>query len=218
MTSVVFDLDGTLIDSAPDIHTAVTAMLSDVGAEPLSLATVRSFIGNGVSVLTRRVADARGLSQPHADLLACFVQHYDAHPARLTVLYPWVRECLTALAGSGHALGLCTNKPIATTRAILATFGLEQVFGVVLGGDSLPTHKPDPAPLHAAIAALGGGRSIFVGDSEVDAETATRAGVPFALFTEGYRKTVVGDIAHAARFSNFKALPDLVGRLMTGAA
>ena len=218
MTAVVFDLDGTLIDSAPDIHAAVNRMLAEVGAEPLSHATVRSFIGNGVAVLTDRVMVARALTRPHADLLAIFLRHYNADSATLTVLYPSARETLLALADAGHALGICTNKPEGPTRAILAAFGIDQLFGAVYGGDSLSVHKPDPAPLLATVAALGGGPTVYVGDSEVDAETAARAALPFALFTEGYRKTPVEVLPHAARFDDFADLPAIVARLMPGAA
>ncbi|MDO9199999.1 MAG: phosphoglycolate phosphatase [Pseudotabrizicola sp.] len=211
---VIFDLDGTLIDSAPDIHAAVNRTLAEVGADPLTFDTVRSFIGNGVSVLTERVIAARALPQPHADLLAIILRHYNADPATLTVLYPNVRETLTALAKAGHALGICTNKPEGPTRAILAAFGMDHLFAAVYGGDSLPVHKPDPAPLLAAMAALGGGATVYVGDSEVDAETAARAGLSFAIFTEGYRKTPMADLPHDMAFDDFALLPGIVAQLM----
>lgn len=214
MTVVVFDLDGTLIDSAPDIHTAVNRMLAEVGSDPLDLVRVRSFIGNGVSVLTERVIAARGLAQPHADLLASFLRHYNADPATLTVLYPAVRETLTSLADAGHSLGICTNKPQVATRAILAAFGIDHLFGAVFGGDTLAVHKPDPAPLLATITALGGGPTVFVGDSEVDAETAARASLPFVLFTEGYRKSPVNALPHAVSFDDFASLPAIIADLM----
>ena len=204
--SVIFDLDGTLIDSAPDIHGAVNHMLRDVGVEPLTMVEVRSFIGNGVRVLVQRVMDARGLTAPHPDLLARFLLHYNAAPAVLTLMYPGVRAALVTLRDFGHPLGICTNKPEATTRMILQAFDLEQFFISVIGGDTLPVHKPDPAPLLSACAALGGD-CVFVGDSEVDAETAVRAGVPFVLFTQGYRR---GPVEAAAQFADYAALPGVL--------
>jgi phosphoglycolate phosphatase len=128
----------------------------------------------------------------------------------LTQLYPGVPEALSVLLGAGHVLGICTNKPEAPARHVLEAFGLTGFFPVVLGGDSLPQRKPDPAPLRAVAEALGGGAVIFVGDSEVDAETAEAAGVPFLMFTESYRQSEVEEIAHAARFDSFAALPELV--------
>ena len=100
---------------------------------------------------------------------------------------------------------------------LLRHLGLESRFAALLGGDSLAVRKPDPSPLHAAVTALGGGPALLVGDSEVDAETAERAGLPFVLFTRGYRHTPVDGIPHAAAFDDFAALPGIVARLSRGA-
>jgi len=115
---------------------------------------------------------------------------------------------------AGHALGVCTNKPAEPARAVLAHLGLLDRFAVVVGGDSLPVTKPDPAPLRAALEALPPGAAVFVGDSEVDAETARAAGVPFLLFTEGYRKSPISALPHAAAFAHWGALPGLVARVL----
>jgi phosphoglycolate phosphatase len=111
-------------------------------------------------------------------------------------------------------MGLCTNKPEAPARAILAHLGLERYFAAVVGGDTLGVTKPDPRPLAHLLAALPPGPRLYVGDSEVDAETARAAGVQFALFTEGYRKVPVADLPHDVSFSNFKDLPAIVVRSM----
>lgn len=214
MKAVVFDLDGTLIDSAPDIHAAVNRTLAEVGAAPLDLARVTSFIGNGVPVLIERVQATCALPQPHGDLVARFMGHYNADPATLTRLYPNVRETLEALSGEGWAIGLCTNKPVGPSHEILAAFGIDTLFDAVVGGDSLTQKKPDPAPLLHAAAALGGARTAYVGDSEVDAETAHRAALPFALFTHGYRKTPVDELHHDALFDDFAALPAVLESLL----
>ncbi|NCU20941.1 HAD family hydrolase, partial [Candidatus Falkowbacteria bacterium] len=131
----------------------------------------------------------------------------------LTVTYPNVRETLDRLAALGHPLAICTNKPLAPTRAVLAHLGLLPLFQVVLGGDSLPVRKPDPAPLFRVLADLGAPRAVYVGDSEVDAATAQAAAMPFALFTEGYRKTPVEALPHDVAFSDFTDLPAIVERL-----
>lgn len=211
---VVFDLDGTLIDSAPDIHATVNAVLRLHGTAPLTLDQVRSFIGGGVDLLWRRVVGATGLpAEAHRDLVASFMTRYHDATA-LTRLYPHVTEALGMLADRGYPLGICTNKPLGPTRSVLDHFGIANLFGSVIAGDSLPQRKPDAAPLKAAFAALGADprapRGIYVGDSEFDAECAGRTGVPFLLFTQGYRHTALEKMRHAASFDDFAALPLLV--------
>ncbi|CUH82437.1 phosphoglycolate phosphatase [Tropicibacter naphthalenivorans] len=218
MARIVFDLDGTLIDSAPDIHLAVTRFLEEEGVATLDLPTITSFIGNGLPHLVRLVINATPLRiEHHARHTKRVMEHYDAVNGQLTRLYPGVRETLNVLQGQGHQLGLCTNKPSAPTRAILDEMGLIH-FQAVVGGDSLPTRKPDPDPLNAAFAELGEGPEIYVGDSEVDAETARRAHVPFLLFTQGYRKSPVAELPHSATFDSFAELPDLVAQMMADTA
>ena len=216
MVSIVFDLDGTLVDSAADIHAAVNLMLAAEGAGPISLAQVRSFIGNGVSDLVEKVMLALQWeveAEHHAILLDDFMAHYDAAPTALSELYPGVAGALEKLASAGHRFALCTNKPAATSRAILEHLNISAFFPVVIGGDSLPVRKPHPGPLKAAFAALGEPQGWYVGDSEVDAATATAAGVPLLLFTEGYRKTPILELAHAANFNNFDQLPHIIEQL-----
>ena len=212
--SVIFDLDGTLIDSAPDIHAASNAVLAAHGFEPMTLPQIRSFIGRGVPHLVHCLLEASE-SDPtgplHAQMVADFTARYE-EAVTLTALYPGVRAALTALAAAGHPLGLCTNKPLAPTMAVLRHFDLQDMFHTVIGGDSLPTRKPDPAPLLNALWAMGDGRALYVGDSEVDAQTAQAAGLPFLLFTEGYRKTPVADLPHAIAFSDFAMLGGIVAQ------
>lgn len=211
MAIVVFDLDGTLIDSAPDIRAAANRMLAEQGMAGLDLATIIGFIGNGLPKLVERVMMRVGLDMArHADLTAITLAHYNAAATDLTQPYPGVVATLEALQQAGHVLALCTNKPEEPARIILRDLGIERFFDGVVGGDTLAVKKPDPEPLLHVIRALGDGPAIYVGDSEVDAETAQRAGVRFALFTEGYRKTPVGAIAHQDAFDDFAALPALV--------
>ncbi len=214
MNAVVFDLDGTLIDTAPDIVAAANRMLRGIGLSDLPYETVISFIGNGVPRLVERVMTACGFDGPerHGDLVQIFLDHYNAALAQDSKPYPNLVPMLDTLKGDGCVLGVCSNKPEAPSREILAAFGLDSYFDVIVGGDSLPVKKPDPAPLLHAFDAVSGGRRLFVGDSEVDGETAVRAGVPFALFTEGYRKVEIGDVPHNFAFSDFADLPDFVRR------
>jgi phosphoglycolate phosphatase len=213
--ALVFDLDGTLIDSAPDIHAAANRVFASHGHAPFAFDTVRGFIGNGVGVLVSRLLSSRGLpgdGPVHQAMVANFIALYE-DAFHLTRLYPGVMAALETLAQAGHPMAICTNKPESPARAALRHFGLEPFFPVVVGGDSLPQRKPDPAPLRAAMAGLGATRALFVGDSEVDAETARAAGIPLALFTAGYRKTPVEALGAKLVFDDFTALPGLIRHL-----
>ena len=207
---VIFDLDGTLIDSAPDIRAVANAVLAEEGAPPLDLAETRSFIGSGTPVFVERMAGARGLDPARRPaMLERFLALYeDAH--ELTRPYPGVAEALDALRGRGHALGVCTNKPERPARRVLAHLDLGWRLEALVGGDTLAHRKPHPAPLEECARRLGGGPAVYVGDSEIDFETARRAEVPFALFTEGYRRGPLDAVPAAMRFDDFGALPGLV--------
>jgi phosphoglycolate phosphatase len=208
--AIVFDLDGTLIDSAPDICATANLVLSREGVAPLTLDQTRSFIGNGARVLVRRVMTARDIPESELDRLhGLFLELYeDAHA--LTTLYPGVIGALDQLADRGFVLGICTNKPISPTMAALDHLGLTHRFARVVGGDSLPQIKPDPTPLFHVFEALGRVTRVFVGDSEVDYQTTQAAGVPFALFSGGYRKSDLTAFPGAALFDHHDHLPDLV--------
>ena len=186
--ALVFDLDGTLIDSAPDIHAACARMLADYGHAPLPPDRIQAFVGNGAPKLVERVMGAVGVTSGHADWLARFLAHYEADPATLTRPYPGVAEALEELAGAGHALGLCTNKPEAPARAILRHFGMDQLFSVVIGGDSTPHAKPHPAPLLEAARRLGvpPEACAYVGDDHRDVIAGRAAGMATVAAGWGY--------------------------------
>lgn len=211
--AIVFDLDGTLVDSAPDLHVALNKVLAGEGAAPVTLAETAGFIGHGIPHLVGLARTARGLPPTReADMTVAMFRHYLAAPAALTRPYPGVTQALEALTAAGFRLGLCTNKALAPTEEILGALDLRRHFAVVIGGDSLPQKKPDPAPLRAAFAPLGQPH-LYIGDSEVDAATAAAASVSFGLFTRGYRKTPVADLPHRLAFDDFGQLPGLVAGL-----
>lgn len=212
---IVFDLDGTLIDSAPDIQGIANAVLNNVGAAPITLDDTRSFIGEGIDVFVAKMRAARGIPESEqARLLEQVVARYD-DAVTLTVPYPGVPDALEALART-HRLGICTNKLYRPCVSVLKHLGIDGYFGAIWGGDNPLGRKPDPAALLAAFDELGDGPRIYVGDSEVDAATARRASVPFYLFTEGYRKQPIAEISHDASFRDFGTLPDLVKNQLGG--
>ncbi len=213
--NIIFDLDGTLVDSVADIRTAVNMVLADAGREGLDLPQVRSFIGEGAQMLIRQVIEAVGADEALlSDWHRAFLDHYEKVMMDDTRPYPGVVEALTVLMDRGARLAVCTNKPEEPARRILAATGLAPFFEAVVGGDTLPTRKPSPEPVRHAMALLGAGEAAFVGDSEIDAAAAEAAGLPFFLFTEGYRKMPVERLTHQAVFDHFSQLPDRIGELL----
>lgn len=213
MRAIIFDLDGTLCDSAPDLRATSNVLLRSMGYPPLSLEVIRSFIGNGVPKLVERVmreSDIEFTKERHADLTESFEKLYSENPVVKTVLYPGVRDALELLHSRGYKLGVCTNKVHGITLQILKGLKVDHFFEAVVGGDSLPTRKPDPAMLFDCVAQLGADKVWYVGDSEVDSATAVAAKINFSLFTNGYRKSPVSEIPHDTRFSTFA---DLAGFL-----
>lgn len=216
MNSVIFDLDGTLVDSAPDLRRAVNLMLADHGQAPLDLPTIISFVGNGLPKLVERVITATALPMAqHSALTRQTLHHYNSAGHDLTVPYAGVPEMLRTLQAKGTRMGICTNKPLAAAKDVLEHVEIANFFEIIIGGDSLPVKKPDPAPLRAAHAQMGGGTMVYVGDSDVDAATAQAAQLPFAMYTEGYRKSPIQQLYHSASFSDFSTLPALVEQLTT---
>ncbi|MCL5042024.1 MAG: phosphoglycolate phosphatase [Gammaproteobacteria bacterium] len=189
---VMFDLDGTLIDSVPDLAAAVDRMLQQRGRPAAGVDKVRLWVGNGARVLVRR-ALAGGLAHDAVDAqdaeaaLADFLQAYAADHSH-SQLYPGVREYLDHLCHQGTPLALITNKPSAFLPDLLAAHGLQQHFAWVIGGDSLPVQKPDPAALLKVLAEaqVSARQALFVGDSRSDILAARAAGVPVVAVTYGY--------------------------------
>lgn len=213
MYAVIFDLDGTLCDSAPDLHASANAMLAELGFESLPLKTIRSFVGNGIPKLVERVMREVGIpfdQDNHAALTKRFEAIYSANPADKTTLYPGVLTALEALKFQGVPVGVCTNKVQKISLQVLEALDIYDFFDSVIGGDSLPTRKPDPAMLFACIKELGASSAVYVGDSEVDSATAVEANIPFLLFSEGYRKSPIEMIPHNQVFADFHALPALL--------
>jgi phosphoglycolate phosphatase len=185
--AIVFDLDGTLIDSRRDITTAINRMRGELDLPPLTLETVVTMVGEGARLLVER-ALGPGFSPDQIDQnLKKYLGYYDEVCLDATRAYPGVEAMLAAL-GRRYPLALLSNKGEAFSRKILDGLGLTGFFREILGGDSLPSRKPDPAGLHILAGRLGVPieRLLLVGDTWVDAETAHNAGCAFALVEWGF--------------------------------
>jgi phosphoglycolate phosphatase len=186
--TVVFDLDGTLADTSPDIAAGLNRMLAALQRPALSLATIRGMVGHGARSLVELALAATG-GAPEAlvdEGLPLYLDFYAENVCVGTRPYPGVEQALDELASSGVSLAVCTNKVEGLTHQLLAALGWTERFAAVVGGDTLPTRKPDPAMLQEAIARAGGGPAAYVGDSITDAETARAAGVLFVAVSFGF--------------------------------
>lgn len=212
--AVVFDLDGTLVDSAAAIRDIANIQMAELGLDQLTLAEARSYIGNGAPTFLERALKARyayALEQ-FEERLHRFEELYAQAPGEANIPFPGVGAAMRALVEAGHSIALCTNKPLAPTLVLLDAHGWRELFTAIVSGDTLPERKPHPAPLIEAARRAGAGPVVYVGDSEVDVATADAAGVPLLLYAGGYRKTPLAELKHAAAFDDFAEVPSLVAR------
>jgi phosphoglycolate phosphatase len=207
---IIFDLDGTLVDSLSDLQTAVNAVLAERGQLPLPRDEVAAMVGDGTTMLVERALAARGLGDvPLAPALDRFLTLYGAAPTRYSRPFPGVPEGLARLADEGMRLAVCTNKPAHLTARVLRDLRLEGCFAAVLGGDSLPERKPHPAPLRAILARLGGEPvcAAMVGDHRNDVLAAEAAGMPAVFARYGYGNATLDGLTPAAAVDRFDELP-----------
>lgn len=190
--AIIFDLDGTLIDSAPDIAAAVNRVLKDLGHEPLTVDYVEGFIGDGSRSMLDRIFKELKLDICGEELntrLDDYLSYYAEAPASQTQFFDHVREDLETLHAAGVKLGVCTNKPHRLTGLVLEKLDIAQFFVSALGADAEPVkrRKPDANHLLAVLASMGetSQSAVYVGDTEVDRETAHNAGIPFFLVSWG---------------------------------
>ena len=195
--AVLFDLDGTLLDSIPDLAEACRRMMVELGRPPHPVDTIRTFVGKGMLNLVRRCLEAGGGADEAGFEAAvdAFRRHYAVVNGERTEVYAGVVPALAALAGRGMAMACVTNKPAAFTGPLLERTGLAPYFAVTVSGDTLADKKPHPAPLLHACERLGVavGEALMVGDSANDAEAARAAGMPVLLVTYGYSEGVPVD-------------------------
>jgi phosphoglycolate phosphatase len=210
--AVIFDLDGTLIDTIDDITAALNATLASEGLPPVPVHAARDWIGNGATVLIQKALSFHGrkASPQHVqELKDRYVDQYLANPVTATTPFPFAVEVLKNLSDSGVALGVCTNKPLTASELILEQLGLSHLIAVVIAPESGFGQKPDPKPLLACAERLGvpPDQTAYVGDHPVDVETARAAGIRVITVTFGYST----DTSHHARadgsINSFDELP-----------
>lgn len=187
MRCVVFDLDGTLVNSVPDLTAAANRMLAARNLASLTVPEVTRMVGDGARALVLRAFAARGTQADEAAVDG-FIADYTAHAADATSLFPGAAEALAQLAGSGWRLAICTNKPEAAAQALLAALGVDNLFAAIGGGDSFPVRKPDPAHLRATLERAGSApnHAVMVGDHRNDVAAAAGAGLPCIFAAWGY--------------------------------
>ncbi len=216
LEAIVFDLDGTLIDSAPELALALNAGLSEAGRGRLDVEEVKMMIGDGIDILVERGLAATGgplvgeRFRQVADRVREFYWNIEISPP-----YPGVPEMLEKLQGDGLKLAICTNKPLEPTLKILKGIGIEDRFAAVTGGDGPTGRKPDAGPLHAVLAKIGAApeTAVMVGDSRNDVGTARAARVPIIIVAYGYSVVPVKDLGADIVIERFDMLPGALAEL-----
>ena len=219
MATIVFDLDGTLIDTAPDLLSAVNASLRADGRKGVERADLDHLVGRGGRAMLSRAFAMRGRDLGEDDLDAMLPDFLDAYRATMpgeSAPYPDVIDALDRLAASGHGLAVCTNKYEGLSRTLLEALGLADRFAAICGPDTFDARKPDPAHLTRTIEVVGGlpSEAVMVGDSINDIEAARRAGVASIGVPYGYTDVPMSELAPDALVSTFAEIGDeLIGRL-----
>lgn len=220
--TVIYDLDGTLIDSAKDMQMAVSHVLADHGLPPVTEDDVRIFMGQGSKVTMGKAFAKYGRALDDEALSAVtreFVRYYEADPISHTIAFKGVADVVARFARLGLKQGVCTNKFERPSRMILEHLKLMPPISDVAGADTFPVRKPDPRHILLLIERMGGsaGRTVMIGDSIHDVEAAHAAGLPAVLVSWGYTATPASELGAEAVIERFDALPDALGRIAGGA-
>lgn len=213
--TVAFDLDGTLADTAPDLAAALNRTLATMGRAEVPTDSVRHLIGHGARALLRRGLAATGESNEELveQGFPLFIEHYAENISNGTTIYPALETALDDLRARGVGIAICTNKQESLTFKLIEALGWSTRFDTIVCGDTLPVRKPDPAPLHLAIARAGGGRAAFVGDSITDADTAKAARIPFVAVSFGFSDRPVEQLGADAIIDGYEDLIPALERL-----
>ncbi len=210
-TTIAFDLDGTLVESAPDLIAAINSVLVADGLEPLRLDEARPFVSRGARWLLQWGLARGGNPNPVAratETFDRFLSYYSTHIAIESRPYPGVVDALAVLRAAGAKLVVCTNKPTALSHSLLAALGMVNLFDAIVGIDAVTAPKPDPAHLIEAVQAVRGnlGRTIMVGDADPDAGAARAAGTHLVLVDFGYTEIPAAELSPDVLLSHFDDL------------
>jgi phosphoglycolate phosphatase len=220
-STIVFDLDGTLVDTAADLTNALNHVLTRRGHAAVPAATVRSAVGHGIRVMIEETLRRLGTCDDVDELVAEFLVHYKANIARQSRPFPGSVPALERLTNQGARLAVCTNKRESLSRLLLQELDLERYFSAIAGRDTFAVAKPDPGHLTGVIDLAGGDvtRALMVGDSDIDVQTAKAARVPIILVSFGYGPTPRGTVEPEATIDHFDQLEvcaaTLLGTKMT---
>ncbi len=218
--ALIFDLDGTLVDTAPDLLASTNRVLTAHGRAPVDPATLRHLVGHGAARLIEDAFAATGSPVQRdqvAELVDEFVIYYRAHIADQSKVFPGVESTLAGLRIAGARLGVLTNKPQELTDLLLPAMGLTTYFGAVYGAGRMGYNKPDARIFHDVVRDLGGGAegpAIMIGDSLTDVKTARAAGVPIILVNYGYSPEPAETLGADAVTGDFRAIPHLAAQLL----
>lgn len=215
--TIVFDLDGTLVDTAPDLAAAMNHVLAHFGRPAVDPEAVRHMVGHGARrTIERGLALTGGGDEAMVDIgVPVFLEFYGANICVGSRPWSGVEDALAVLAGEGHRLAICTNKPERLAGDLVEALGWGGLFGAVLGGDSLPVRKPDPAHVLETLARIGGDPALaaFVGDSRPDVEAARAAGLPVVITSFGYSDVPPETLGADAMIDHFDALVPALRRV-----
>lgn len=219
---IAFDLDGTLVDTAPDLLNTLDIVLREAGTRPLPHEETRKMIGAGARALVRRGLDAAGIhpdAEREEQLYLRFLDHYSDHIADESRPFPGLLPALDRLAQTGHVLAVCTNKLEWLSRRLLERLDMADRFAVIAGADTFAVHKPDAGHLIGTIEAAGGirSRALMVGDSHTDVATAKNAAIPSIVVPFGYTEIPPAELGGDLLIEHFDALPAAVAQLLRGA-
>jgi phosphoglycolate phosphatase len=219
--AISFDLDGTLVDTAPDLVRSTNMVMDAAGLARISLASVRGMVGQGARALIIKAAAAGSVTFTEDDLtvhIAHFLDVYKAGLTELSLPFDGVNETLELLSEQGAILSVCTNKPPHLANPVLQAFDLTRHFKAIVGNGQAGVNKPDARHLTYTIDASGGNleRALMIGDSITDVQAARNAGIPVALVSFGYTNEKASTLGADAVFDHYHELPDLAARLMLG--
>jgi phosphoglycolate phosphatase len=223
MRTIVFDLDGTLVDTAPDLISTLNLLLAGEGLQPVAYNDARRMIGGGARRMIERAVSAQGREVPRVELdrmLAIFIDHYGAHIADRSRPFPHLEEVLQRLADEGFRLAVCTNKLEWLSVRLLDSLNLSRYFAAICGQDTFGVQKPDPQILRFTIRRAGGEleRAIMIGDSLTDMRTARAAKVPVIAVDFGYSEVAPAALNADRLIGAFTELPAAIAAITAAAA